>query len=141
MRGGTSVQAVLLTAFGLLTVATGTYFMALRPPLLPEDLRYTALDASQVSEALLPWLSIVFRTFGGFIVGLGLSVLGQAAVAFSGAAVWARRGMAAGLLFAFGSLLASNVQIHSDFLWFIAALFLGAAASAWLLLASQTPRE
>ncbi len=65
---------VALLVLGVLTTGTGVYFMASRPPLLPEDLRFTGVALAQVSEAELRWLSIVFRTWGGFTVGLGLRV-------------------------------------------------------------------
>ena len=66
---------VALLALGVLTIGTGIYFMTARPPLLPEDLRFTGLASAQVPEALLPWLTIVFRTWGGFTVALGLCLL------------------------------------------------------------------
>ena len=79
--------------------------MTARPPLLPEDLRFTGLASAQVPEALLPWLTIVFRTWGGFTVALGLCLLGLAGYVFT------RRE-----------------------LWFIAVLFVVALATALLLL-------
>ncbi len=130
-----------MVTVGLLTVGTGVYFMALRPALLPEDLRFSALDRAQVPVALLPWLQIVFRTWGGFIVGLGLCLLGQGASCIASRSGLARLGTILGLLFAFGSFLVSNIQIRSEFLWFIALLFLGAVAIATLLVFSWRRRS
>ena len=125
--------ALALLVLGVLTIGTGVYFMAARPPLLPEDLRFTGLIRSEVPEAELQWLSIVFRTWGGFTVGLGLCLLGLAGYVFTRRELWPRLGTAAGVLVAFGSFLASNIQLRSDHLAFIAVLF-GCALTAALLL-------
>lgn len=135
----TSLSATMVTV-GLLTVGTGVYFMTLRPALLPEDLRFAALDRTQIPMALVPWLQIVFRTWGGFIVGLGLCLLGQGASCIAGRSGLATMGTTLGLLFAFGSFLVSNIQIRSAFLWFIVLLFFGAVAIATLLALSWRRR-
>lgn len=125
---------VALGALAIATIGTGLYFMVLRPPFLPEDARFTELAGSEVSPRLLRWLSIVFRTWGGFLAGFGSCLLGQAGYFHSSREAWLRVCTAIGVLFAFGSFLASNIQLHSDFLWFIAMLFVVAVASAVLLL-------
>jgi len=125
---------IVLIVLGLLTSGTGLYFMLLRPALLPEDLRFMGLARGAVPDVLHPWLSVVFRTWGGFMVGFGLSFLGLAGYFSARRDVWLRLGVALGILFAFGSFLASNIQLHSDFLWFIGLLFVGAVAAAVLLL-------
>lgn len=128
---------VALTVLGLLTTATGVYFMLLRPSVLPEDLRFMALAPSDVSSSVRSWVSIVFRTWGGFLIGLGWSVLGCAVSVLPGRAHLSRLGMAAGLVFAFGSFLASNIQLRSDFLWFISLLFIVATTCGALLVTSR----
>lgn len=65
----------LTLALGLLTVGTGVYFLVLRPPLLPEDIRRTGIDQGALPPAFLDWLGIVFHTWGGFIAGFGISLL------------------------------------------------------------------
>ena len=63
---------------GIWLLGLGGYFMLVRPPLLPEDLRYLGSSATQV-EALLPhvasWLRNVFTVMGGFIAGCGVLVV------------------------------------------------------------------
>ncbi len=127
----------VLVVLGLLTSGTGLYFMVLRPALLPEDMRFMGLAGGTVPDAMLPWLSVVFRTWGGFMVGFGLSLLGLAGYFSARRDVWLRLGAGLGILFAFGSFLASNIQLHSDFLWFIGLLFVGAIAAAVLLLVGR----
>ena len=67
------------------------------------------------------------------MMGFGLSLLGLAGYFQTRRDVWLRLGTGLGVLFAFSSFLASNIQLHSDFLWFIAVLFGGAVAAALLL--------
>lgn len=83
---------LVLLALGLLTSSTGVYFMLLRPPLLPEDSRFIGLGTEEVPEALARWLSIVFRTWGGFMVGFGLSLLGLAGYFQTRRDAWLRGG-------------------------------------------------
>jgi hypothetical protein len=127
------IAAAVLITFGLLTMGTGFYFLAFRPPLLPEDLRFAGVELADVPAGLLSWLSLVFRTLGGFVVGLGLCILGYGAAARADRPEWSKVGAGLGLLLAFGGFLATNIQIHSDFLWFVGVLFLSAIASAVVL--------
>jgi hypothetical protein len=131
------IAAAVLLTFGLLTTGTGVYFMAVRPPLLPEDLRFTGLEPADVPSRLLPWLAVVFRTWGGFVVGLGFCIAGHGAASWMNHPAWARAGAGLGVLFAFGGFLVSNLQLRSDFLWFIGLLFVGAVACAVLLIGQR----
>lgn len=117
----------------ILTFGTGVYFMTLRPPLLPEDVLFTGMTITAAPQGLLDWLSIVFRTWGGFLVGFGLCLAGCSAWFWGRREAWLRMGLGAGVLVAFGSFLASNLQLHSDFLWFIAVLFVAAVSGGILL--------
>ena len=51
---------------------------------------------------------------------------------------WIRGGLATSVIIAFGSFLASNVQIGSDFVWFIALLFALAVCTAIAMLRAGT---
>ena len=44
-------SSIVLAAAGLAVMGIGFYFIFLRPPLLPEDLRYMALSAAQLCLA------------------------------------------------------------------------------------------
>lgn len=129
--------ARVLIAVGLLTVGTGFYLMVLRPPLLPEDVRFAGLDPSAVPPGLLRWLEIVFRTWGGFVLGFGVSLAGYGAFLATGNPVWLRCGVALALVVSFGVFLVSNWMLRSDFLWPIAVLFLLALATAIGLLSGR----
>jgi hypothetical protein len=74
----------LLTASGIWLVGLGAYFIALRPPLLPEDPRFMGATLAQLRQAapgLEAWLRIVFTVMGGYMVGSGVLALFLARVA------------------------------------------------------------
>lgn len=83
----------------------------------------------------------MFATWGGFTSGFGLTLIGLGASLITGTPLWLRWGVAFGTLTAFGRFLASNILIESDFLWFIALLFLIALAAIASLLWRRTTTE
>lgn len=60
----TSVAAWILTTCGVALVLIGGFFLALRPPLLPEDARFMRSTAQQIADAV-PALSIWLRRVPG----------------------------------------------------------------------------
>ena len=111
---------------------TGLYFIFLRPPLLPEDVRYMSLSSAQlgvVGPQLEAWLGQVFRVFGGYILATGVLTITLAATSFRanhrGAAVGAAIGGAASI----GLMAAVNFTIDSDFKWMLLAIALAWASS------------
>lgn len=86
----------------MLALGTGIYFLGIRPTLLPEDIRFTGIDAAKLPQPFLDWLGIVFRTWGGFITGFGIVIIGIGFATFVGDTKWLRYGTAAGILVAFG---------------------------------------
>ena len=117
------VAARMLFGLGILTTGTGTYFLFLRPAMLPEDVHFTGMDPQQMSPEMLRWLKIVFQTWGGFITAFGILLGSIASYMFTLRSALLRWGVAIAVLVAFGRFLASNISIRSDFLWFIAGLF------------------
>ena len=80
-----TLSSILLAVAGSTLVIMGLYFMLVRPPLLPEDVRFMALPAAQfdaVKPALEPWLSHVFQLMGGFVFATGVLTITLAATAF-----------------------------------------------------------
>jgi hypothetical protein len=47
------LSSVLLALAGMTLVGAGLYFLFLRPPLLPEDIRYMGLSAAELDAALV----------------------------------------------------------------------------------------
>ena len=129
-----ALSGILLLVLGLLTMGTAVFFLVLRPALLPEDIRHTGIDPGTLPPAFLEWLGTVFRTWGGFIAGFGVLLLGIGDFLLSGRARCLYWATAIGAVVAFGRFLFSNILLDSDFLWFISALFALAAATAISLL-------
>ena len=132
-------SAFLSLLLGVLTIATGVYFAALRPPMLPEDLRLTGLSPDVLPAAFSQWLSLVFRTWGGFMVGFGALLASTGMFLWKGNHQWLRAGTATAAVVSFGSFLLSNIQIRSDFLWYVASLFAVAIVLAATLLKPRGP--
>ena len=58
------LSSMLLAVSGTLLVGVGIYFLFLRPPLLPEDIRYMSLTPAElqsVGPRLMSWLTYVFQ--------------------------------------------------------------------------------
>lgn len=119
---------------GLVLAGIGGYFVFLRPPLLPEDLRFLGRTIREIDEfmpQLRRWLRYVFVVLGGHAVAAGgLTVFVAAtgvrdgntgaviALAFAGAA-------------STGLMTAVNFTLRSDFRWVLLAVSgLSAAATA-----------
>jgi hypothetical protein len=115
--------SILLLALGLLTLGTGVHFLFFRPAMLPEDLRFTGMAPRLLRPEMVEWLQIVFRTWGGFMAGFGLLMASVAGYLMTSRIAVLKLGASLAVLIAFGRFLASNVLIHSDFLWFVGVLF------------------
>ncbi len=126
------VSALVLAAAGVAVAATGLYFILLRPPLLPEDVRYMGLWSAQL-DVVRPhfgaWLSQVFRVFGGYILATGVLTVTVAATSFRAHDRGAALGAAIGGAASIGLMAAVNFIINSDFKWMLLAIALAWACS------------
>ena len=100
----------------------GLYFGFLRPPLLPEDLRYMGTSMVEIQSALPglgPWLARVFGVLGGYMFAAGLLTIYVAAAGFK----TGRLGVAAVVLVSglasIGWMAITNFMIDSDFKWLL----------------------
>ena len=107
---------------GLWLVALGTYFMFLRPALLPEDPRFIGSSIEAIRSAtpgLERWLGHVFNVMGGFMVATG------AMTVLVACRLLARRerGTLAALSVAGAAsvalMSATNFLLDSDFRWLL----------------------
>jgi hypothetical protein len=124
------VAALLLLVLGILTLGTGAYFLFFRPPMLPEDVRLTGMDPQLLQPAMVDWLRIVFRTWGGFMVAFGILIVSIAGYMITSRPALLSWGVVFAVLVAFGRFLASNIAIQSDHLSFIGGLFAIAIVAA-----------
>lgn len=78
-------SAILLAAAGATLIITGLYFLVMRPPLLPEDVRYMNLGAAELATVrprLEAWLGHVFWVMGGYVLATGVLMVTLAATSF-----------------------------------------------------------
>ena len=129
---------IVLAAAGIAVMGIGSYFIFLRPPLLPEDLRFLALPASQldiVRPRLELWLAHVFMVLGGYAVATGALTISLAATSFRAHSRGAAIGVSIGGAVSIGLMAAVNFAIASDFKWVIlgvALLWLCSLVLFWL---------
>ena len=116
---------------GLILMGMGAYFAFLRPPLLPEDVRYVGTSLAQVQSAIpgfLPWASRVFGVLGGYMFATGLLTAYLAAVSFRDAKPLPTAIVAISGSVSIGWMAVTNFLIDSDFKWLLLAFVL-----PWLL--------
>lgn len=126
------LSSILLAGSGILLIGVGIYFLVLRPPLLPEDIRYMGLTPAElqsIGPRLASWLTQVFRVMGGCVTATGVLALTLALTSFRNhrAVAAAGAGLAGGL--SIGLMAVVNFMIHSDFKWVLLGMALVWAAS------------
>lgn len=125
-------SSMLLAASGILLIGVGIYFLVLRPPLLPEDVRYMGLTPTElqsIGPRLTAWLTQVFRVMGGYVAATGVLALTLATTSFREhrGIAGLGAGIAGGL--SIGLMAAVNFMIHSDFRWVLLGMAFVWAAS------------
>lgn len=113
-------SASMLALGGLFLVAMGIYFVLLRPPLLPEDLRYmdyTLQTTKKNIPGLLNWLQKVFWVMGGYIFTTGLLITFIALTSFRKRLRGTFSIVAFAGISSIGSMTVVNFMIGSDFKW------------------------
>jgi hypothetical protein len=126
------LSSILFAGSGILLIGVGIYFLILRPPLLPEDIRYMGLSPAElqsIGPRLTSWLTHVFRVMGGYVTATGVLALTLAGTSFREhhAVAGLGAGVAGGL--SIGLMAAVNFTIHSDFKWVLLGMALVWAAS------------
>ena len=124
---GWTASSLLLSLFGLILVVVGAYFWFVRPPLLPEDLRYLATSSSKIDDAvpnLKIWLAHVFRVLGGYIASCGILTIALAVTSFREHRTAAAVAAAAAGVASIGLMTAVNFAINSDFRWLLSGMAL-----------------
>ncbi|MBX9650296.1 MAG: hypothetical protein K2X57_24950 [Xanthobacteraceae bacterium] len=128
-------SSIVLILAGAALTGVGLYFILLRPPLLPEDIRYMALPAAEL-DLLRPrielWLKLVFRVMGGYVLATGVLAVTLAATAFRAHQIGAALGASIGGVASIGWMAAANFMIDSDFKWVLLGMALLWAISLML---------
>ena len=122
-----TLSSMVLIMAGVTLIGVGLYFILLRPPLLPEDVRYMALPTAQL-DILRPrlelWLTHVFRVMGGYVLATGVLAVTLAATAFRAHQKGAAIGVLIGGAASIGWMAAVNFMIDSDFKWVLLGMAL-----------------
>ncbi|RUW60664.1 hypothetical protein [Mesorhizobium sp. M7A.F.Ca.US.008.03.1.1] len=115
-----TTSSVTLALAGMIIAGIGLYFITLRPPLLPEDVRYMNLSAAEL-EAIGPrlalWLTQIFRVLGGYALATGVLLIALALTAFRARDPVAVAGAVVGGASSIGLMSVVNFVIGSDFRW------------------------
>ena len=112
---------------GFILIGLGLYFIFLRPPLLPEDLRYIGASLAQVQNTLPDlqiWLSRVFGVLGGYMIATGLLTIYISATSFRTEKLGAITIVCVSGLASIGWMVITNFVIGSDFRWLLLAFSL-----------------
>jgi len=132
-----TISSALLALAGLIIAGIGLYFIVLRPSLLPEDVRYMGLSATEL-EAVGPrlgsWLTHVFRVLGGYALATGVLLIALAATAFRTRHPVAVVGALVGGASSIGLMSVVNFMIDSDFKWTLfasALVWVGSLVAFW----------
>lgn len=116
------ISSSILSGCGVWLIGLGFYFMVLRPPLLPEDLRFMDATLSQVRTAvpgLESWLSKVFTVMGGFMVGAGVLTVFVATGAMPARMKGVSWAIALSGALTVSLMSATNFALHSEFRWLL----------------------
>ena len=120
-------SALFLTLEGFLIMTMGAYFVFLRPPLLPEDLRHIGLSLPAIQNSipnLLDWMQKVFWVMGGYIFTTGLITVFVAQTVFRLRTDKAFVLVLIAGITSVGSMTIINFILDSDFKWVLSAFTL-----------------
>ena len=105
-------------------MSLGLYFVFIRPPLLPEDLRFMGTSLVEIQSSLpglLTWLQRVFWVMGGFMFTTGLLATYIAVTLFQDLRRGVRSIITLASLTSIGWMATVNFMIDSDFKWLLLA--------------------
>jgi len=125
-------SSITLALAGVTLIFIGLYFILLRPPLLPEDVRYMALPSYQldiIRPHLEAWLTQVFRVMGGYVLATGVLTITLASTSFRAHHPFAAIGALIGGAASIGCMAVVNFIINSDFKWVLLSIALLWASS------------
>ena len=115
-----TMSSATLALAGTTIAGIGLYFIILRPPLLPEDIRYMQLSAAEIETIgprLAVWLTHVFQVLGGYALATGVLLIALAITAFRARHPIAVAGAVVGGASSIGLMSVVNFSIGSDFRW------------------------
>ena len=103
---------------GIVLKGMGAYFALLRPPFLPEDIRYIGISVTELQSTIprfLLWISRVFGVLGGYMFATGLLTTALAASSFRNGKPLPTAIVVISGLASIGWMATTNFLIDSDF--------------------------
>lgn len=116
------LSSTFLALSGCILIGLGLYFVFIRPPLLPEDLRFmgtSLIEIQSVAPGLVIWLRWVFWVMGGFMFAAGLLIACIAVTLFQSPSCGVRSLVALASLASIGWMASVNFLMDSDFKWLL----------------------
>ena len=113
-------SASMLALGGFFLIGMGMYFIFVRQPLLPEDLRYLKTTLTVISNStrgLSNWLQKVFWVMGGYIFTTGLLTVFISLTSFRKRLPGAFNIVVLAGISSIGLMVVVNFVIDSDFRW------------------------
>lgn len=118
----------ILMASGAGLIDLGGYFMFIRSPLLPKDLRFLGLNAAPI-ETLPPhlrsWQQHVFKVMGGFIAGCDVLIVFVGLRAVPQYVPGAGMALGCAGLLTVATMSGTNFPLDSDFKWLLLVPVIG----------------
>ena len=114
------ISSLMLIACGVWLIGLGLYFIALRPPLLPEDPRFMGTTIEQIRTVvpgLEGWLKKVFTVMGGFMAGAGVLTVYLATIGMPLRLKGTSWTIAIVGVLTVVLMSVTNFVLHSDFRW------------------------
>ena len=115
-----TIASWLFGAGGVLLVGIGAFFVFVRPPLLPEDLRFLGRSGDEIDQfvpRLRKWLRRVFMVLGGHALTVGGLTIFVAATSVREGDRAAVVALAIAGATSIGLMAVVNFAIRSDFRW------------------------
>ena len=129
-----TIAAWLFGVGGVVLIGIGAFFILLRPPLLPEDLRFLGRSGDEIGQLvpqLRKWLRRVFVVLGGHALTVGVLTVFIAATNVREGDEEAVVVLALAGVTSIGLMAVVNFAFRSDFRWvLLGATGLWVAASA-----------
>ena len=130
-----TLSSKVFVACGLWLIALGTYFIFLRPALLPEDPHFIGSSVEIIRNALPGlerWLNLVFNVMGGFMVATGVMTVWVARSLLVTRSFTTSLFLVLAGAFSVALMSATNFILNSDFRWLLLIPVVLWIAGVWL---------
>lgn len=118
----TNYFKLALLVEGIILIGMGTYFIFLRPAMLPEDYIYIGTNQQDIikhAPGITLWLDKVFSVLGGYIIATGLLIANIASIEDRKRSIVSFLVLLVAGSSSIGLMTVVNFMIDSDFKWLL----------------------